>query len=87
MCEKEPGTFVGGFDNPNAANAERYWEGRWRDEKAVNERLSGAVVNIAQQHTTEEMGEDVGDVEYAYDCIINVARKAMSLCDTPKESS
>lgn len=46
----EPGTFVGGFDNPNAKNAERYWEERWRDEKAENERLRGAIEDIVKAY-------------------------------------
>jgi hypothetical protein len=30
-----------------SGGAERYWEGRWRDEKAENERLRAALETIA----------------------------------------
>ncbi|WP_068436155.1 hypothetical protein [Magnetospirillum sp. XM-1] len=53
----EPGTFVGGFDNNAAPGAERYWEGRWREEKAENGRLRDLLSEVSGGERPE-MGWD-----------------------------
>lgn len=54
----DPGTFVGGFDNNAAPGAKRYWEGRWRDEKAENDRLRAALEEAAA--SLETLARDGG---------------------------
>ncbi len=49
----EPGTFVGGFDDQTTENTNRYWEGRYKDEKAENERLRAALEKIADDTEDE----------------------------------
>jgi len=46
--------------NESMASAERYWEGRWRDEKAENERLKEhlATNDRILDHVRNELAKD-----------------------------
>lgn len=51
------------------------WNTRAPDPEVA--RLKEALINIAEQQMTDEMEDGLGDIEYGYDAIIQVARTAL----------
>lgn len=60
------------------------WNTRTPTPDTRVEALRPILADMAQQHLIAEMDDPDGDYEFAYECMVKNARKALALLDTPK---
>jgi hypothetical protein len=76
--------------NAGPQGAERYWEARWRDEKAENERLRGAA-QVPIEPTPEMISAGMGEIpedgaEYEHVEAAYRAMVAAAMTSPPRET-